>query len=202
MSRYRGAVVRVIRRLGELPGLTRKVTKRNTRPGQHGDQNRKPSEYSIRLEEKQKLRFNYGLTERQLLKYVRDARRIKGSTGEALLQLLEMRLDNVIFRLGMAPTIPAARQLVTHGHIYVNGKRVSIPSYQCHTGNILNVRNNSKSKQLVETYMSFPGLANIPTHLEIDKSTLTGKVNGIIEREWVALQLNELLVVEYYSRKG
>jgi small subunit ribosomal protein S4 len=202
MSRYRGAVLRVIRRLGELPGLTRKITKRNTRPGQHGDQNRKPSEYSIRLEEKQKLRFNYGLTERQLLKYVRDARRIKGSTGEALLQLLEMRLDNIIFRLGMAPTIPAARQLVTHGHIYINNKRVSIPSYQCQTGDLVNVRNNSKSKQLVETYMSFPGLANIPTHLEVDKSTFTGKVNGIIEREWVALQLNELLVVEYYSRKG
>lgn len=202
MSRYRGAVVRVIRRLGELPGLTRKITKRNTRPGQHGDQNRKPSEYSIRLEEKQKLRFNYGLTERQLLKYVRDARRIKGSTGEALLQLLEMRLDNIVFRLGMAPTIPAARQLVTHGHIHIDGKRVSIPSYQCHTGHLISVRNSSKSKQLVETYMSFPGLANIPTHLEVDKTSLTGKVNGIITREWVALQLNELLVVEYYSRKG
>ena len=202
MSRYRGAVVRIIRRLGELPGLTRKVTQRNSRPGQHGDQSRKPSEYSIRLEEKQKLRFNYGLTERQLLKYVRNARRIKGSTGEALLQLLEMRLDNIVFRLGMAPTIPAARQLVTHGHICINGKRVSIPSYQCQTGDSVTVRDNSRSKQLVEAYLSFPGLANLPTHLEIDKSTLIGKVNGVIEREWVALQLNELLVVEYYSRKG
>jgi small subunit ribosomal protein S4 len=133
MSRYRGAVLRIVRRLGELPGLTRKTTKRTTRPGQHGDQNRKTSEYSIRLEEKQKIRFNYGLTERQLLKYVRNARRIKGSTGEALLQLLEMRLDNIVFRLGMAPTIPAARQLVNHGHICVNTKRVSIPSYQCQT---------------------------------------------------------------------
>ncbi len=202
MSRYRGAVLRIVRRLGELPGLTRKTTKRTTRPGQHGDQYRKPSEYSIRLEEKQKIRFNYGLTERQLLKYVRSARRIKGSTGEALLQLLEMRLDNTVFRLGMAPTIPAARQLVNHGHIYVNGRRVSIPSYECETGDLIAVRNNSKSKQLVEGYLSFPGLANIPTHLEIDKSNLTGKVNGVIEREWVALQLNELLVVEYYSRKG
>jgi small subunit ribosomal protein S4 len=154
------------------------------------------------LEEKQKIRFNYGLTERQLLKYVRSARRIKGSTGEALLQLLEMRLDNIVFRLGMAPTIPAARQLVNHGHICVNGKRVSIPSYQCQTGDIIFIRNNAKSKQLVEGYLSFPGLANIPTHLELDKSNLTGKVNGVIERDWVALQLNELLVVEYYSRKG
>ena len=202
MSRYRGAILRIVRRLGELPGLTRKTTKRSSRPGQHGEQNRKPSEYAIRLEEKQKLRFNYGLTERQLLKYVRDARRIKGSTGEALLQLLEMRLDNIVFRLGMAPTIPAARQLVTHGHLCVNQKRVSIPSYQCQTGDILSVRNSAKSKQLVENYLAFPGLANLPTHLEMDKSSLTGKVNGIIERDWVALQLNELLVVEYYSRKG
>jgi small subunit ribosomal protein S4 len=202
MSRYRGAVLRITRRLGELPGLTRKSTKRNSRPGQHGDQARKPSEYAIRLEEKQKLKFNYGITEKQLLRYVRDARRIKGSTGEALLQLLEMRLDNIVFRLGIAPTVPAARQLVNHGHICIDGKRVSIPSYQCQAGESIGVRSNSRSKQLVESYLAFPGLANIPSHLDFDKNTLKGKVNGIIERDWVALQLNELLVVEYYSRKG
>jgi small subunit ribosomal protein S4 len=202
MSRYRGAVLRITRRLGELPGLTRKTTKRNSRPGQHGDQPRKPSEYAIRLEEKQKLKFNYGLTEKQLLRYVRDARRIKGSTGEALLQLLEMRLDNIVFRLGMAPTIPAARQLVSHGHICIEGKRVSIPSYQCQAGQSITVRSNARSKQLIESYLAFPGLANLPSHLEFDKNSLKGKINGIIERDWVALQLNELLVVEYYSRKG
>jgi len=202
MSRYRGAVIRIVRRLGELPGLTRKTTRRSSRPGQHGAQSRKPSEYAIRLEEKQKLRFNYGLTEKQLLRYVREARKIKGSTGEALLQLLEMRLDNIVFRLGMAPTIPAARQLVNHGHMLVNGKRVSIPSYQCKTGDLISVRQTQKSKSLVENHLAFPGLANIPSHLELDKAQLTGKINGIIEREWVALQLNELLVVEYYSRKG
>ena len=113
-----------------------------------------------------------------------------------------MRLDNIVFRLGMAPTIPAARQLVSHGHISVGGKRVSIPSYQCQAGEIVSVRSNSRSKQLVESYLAFPGLANIPSHLEFDKSNLTGKINGIIERDWVALQLNELLIVEYYSRKG
>jgi len=202
MSRYRGAVLRITRRLGELPGLTRKTTKRSSRPGQHGDQSRKPSEYAIRLEEKQKLRFNYGVTEKQLLRYVRDARRIKGSTGEALLQLLEMRLDNIVFRLGMAPTIPAARQLVNHGHICVENKRVSIPSYQCQAGELITVRDNLRSKQLIESYLAFPGLANIPSHLDFDKNTFKGKINGIIERDWVALQLNELLVVEYYSRKG
>jgi small subunit ribosomal protein S4 len=148
------------------------------------------------------LRFNYGLTEKQLLRYVREARKIKGSTGEALLQLLEMRLDNIVFRLGMAPTIPAARQLVNHGHMMVNGKRVSIPSYQCKTGDLISVRQTQKSKSLVENHLAFPGLANIPSHLELDKAQLTGKINGIIEREWVALQLNELLIVEYYSRKG
>lgn len=202
MSRYRGAVLRITRRLGELPGLTRKTTKRNSRPGQHGEQARKPSEYAIRLEEKQKLKFNYGVTEKQLLRYVRDARRIKGSTGEALLQLLEMRLDNIVFRLGMAPTIPAARQLVSHGHICIDGKRVSIPSYQCQAGESIGIRSNPRSKQLVESYLAFPGLANIPSHLEFDKNILNGKINGIIERDWVALQLNELLIVEYYSRKG
>jgi len=140
--------------------------------------------------------------EKQLLRYVRDARRIKGSTGEALLQLLEMRLDNIVFRLGMAPTIPAARQLVNHGHICVDGKRLSIPSYQCQAGQTISVRINPRSKQLVEAYLAFPGLANIPSHLEFDKNALKGKINGIIERDWVALQLNELLIVEYYSRKG
>lgn len=202
MSRYRGAVLRIIRRLGELPGLTRKLTKRTSRPGQHGVQVRKPSEYSIRLEEKQKIKFNYGLTEKQLLRYVKNARRIKGSTGEALLQLLEMRLDNIVFRLGMAPTIPAARQLVTHGHIYLNSRRVSIPSYQCHAADAIGVSSSPRSRKLVEDYLSFPGLANIPTHLELNRSELKGKVNGVVERDWVALQLNELLVVEYYSRKG
>jgi small subunit ribosomal protein S4 len=202
MSRYRGAVLRIVRRLGELPGLTRKTIKRSSRPGQHGAQARKPSEYAIRLEEKQKIRFNYGLTERQLLRYVRDARRIKGSTGEALLQLLEMRLDNIVFRLGMAPTIPAARQLVNHNHVTVNDKSVSIASYQCRAGDIISIKNNPRSKSLVESYLAFPGLANIPSHLELDKPKLIGKVNGIIERDWVALQLNELLIVEYYSRKG
>lgn len=202
MSRYRGAVLRIVRRLGELPGLTRKVSKRSSRPGQHGAQAKKPSEYAIRLEEKQKIRFNYGLSEKQLLRYVRDAKRIKGSTGEALLQLLEMRLDNIIFRLGMAPTIPAARQLVNHGHILINEKRISISSYQCRAGDKIAVRNSQKSRKLVENYLAFPGLANIPSHLEFDKNALKGKINGIIERDWVALQLNELLIVEYYSRKG
>ena len=200
MSRYRGPRLRITRRLGELPGLTRKSARRAYPPGQHGQNRKKRSEYAIRLEEKQKLRFNYGLSESQLLRYVRKARRVTGSTGQVLLQLLEMRLDNTIFRLGMAPTIPAARQLVNHGHVTVNGKVVDIASYQCRPGEMIGVRNQSKSRQLVETNLQYPGLANLPSHLEFDKNKMEGKVNGVVEREWVALQINELLVVEYYSR--
>ncbi len=202
MSRYRGPRLRVVRRLGELPGLTRKTTRRSYPPGQHGQARKKRSEYAIRLEEKQKLRFNYGITEKQLLRYVRKARRATGSTGQSLLQMLEMRLDNTVFRMGMAGTIPAARQLVNHGHVTVNGRVVNIPSYQCRPGEVISVKDTERSKRLVEQNLEYPGLANLPTHLEFDKNTLTGKVNSIVEREWVALQINELLVVEYYSRKA
>ncbi|CAN1212424.1 30S ribosomal protein S4 [Tumidithrix helvetica PCC 7403] len=202
MSRYRGPRLRIVRRLGELPGLSRKQPKHAYPPGQHGQERKKRSEFAVRLEEKQKLRFNYGLNERQLLRYVRRARRVKGSTGLVLLQLLEMRLDNIVFRLGLAPTIPSARQLVNHGHITVNGKVVSIPSYGCRPGEAIGVKDQEKSRKLVEHNLEFPGLANTPSHLEFDKSKLSGKINGLVEREWVALQVNELLVIEYYSRQA
>ena len=200
MSRYRGPRLRIVRRLGDLPGLTRKSARKAYPPGQHGQSRRKRSEYAIRLEEKQKLRFNYGVTEKQLVRYVRKARRVAGSTGQTLLELLEMRLDNTIFRLGMAGTIPGARQLVSHGHILVNDRVVDVASYQCRAGDVIKVRDRDRSRKLVETNMEYPGLANLPSHLEFDKAALTGKVNGVIEREWIALQVNELLVVEYYSR--
>jgi small subunit ribosomal protein S4 len=201
MSRYRGPRLRITRRLGDLPGLTRKSPRKAYPPGQHGQARRKRSEYAIRLEEKQKLRYNYGVTEKQLMGYMKKARRATGSTGTALLEMLEMRLDNTVFRMGMAGTIPAARQLVNHGHILVNGRVMDIASYQCRAGDVIAVRDRDRSRQLVERNMEYPGLANLPSHLEFDKNTYTGKVNGIIEREWVALQVNELLVVEYYSRK-
>jgi len=201
MSRYRGPRLRITRRLGDLPGLTRKSPRKAYPPGQHGQARRKRSEYAIRLEEKQKLRYNYGVTEKQLMGYMKKARRATGSTGTALLEMLEMRLDNTVFRMGMAGTIPAARQLVNHGHILVNGRVMDIPSYQCRAGDVIAVRDRDRSRQLVERNMEYPGLANLPSHLEFDKNTYTGKVNAMIEREWVALQVNELLVVEYYSRK-
>nr|YP_010986022.1 ribosomal protein S4 [Polyopes affinis]WOL36940.1 ribosomal protein S4 [Polyopes affinis] len=201
MSRYRGPRLRICRRLGDLPGLTRKTSKKQSPAGEHGQQSRKPSEYALRLEEKQKLRFNYGLSEKQFANCVKVAKKVQGSTGLILLQTLEMRLDNTVFRLGMSPTIPAARQLVNHGHILVNNKNISICSYQCKPGDIITTKNKNSSKSLVKNYLDFPSLANIPNHLELDKEKLVGRVNGIIEREWVALKLNELLVVEYYSRK-
>jgi small subunit ribosomal protein S4 len=202
MSRYRGPRLRIVRRLGDLPGLTRKSPRRAYAPGQHGQNRKKSSEYAVRLEEKQKLRLNYGVTEKQMLRYVRKARRASGSTGLVLLQLLEMRLDNTVFRLGMAPTIPAARQLVNHGHITVNGKPVDIASYQCRAGEVITIREKAGTKQLVENNLQYPGLANLPSHLEFDKKTLIGKVNGVVEREWIALQVNELLIVEFYSRQA
>ena len=201
MARYTGAKLRITRRLGDLPGLTSKKPKSSQRPGQHGATQKKLTQYAIRLEEKQKLRFNYGLSEKQLMNYIRQAKKIKGATGNILLQLLEMRLDNVIFRLGMAPTIAAARQIVGHKHITVNNSCVSIPSYQCQPGDTLTIKNAANSKKLVSTSLESPTLSNIPQHLEFDKEKLTGKVLSIIDRKWVALKLNELFVIEYYSRK-
>ena len=201
MARYTGAKLRITRRLGDLPGLTSKKGNLTARPGQHGATQKKLTQYAIRLEEKQKLRFNYGLSEKQLMNYIKQAKTIKGATGTILLQLLEMRLDNLVFRLGLAPTIAAARQLVSHGHIIVNQHSVSIPSYQCKPGDNVSVKDNATSKRLVNTYLESPALSNIPQHLDFDKKKLTAKVLGVIDREWVALKLNELFVIEYYSRK-
>lgn len=201
MARYTGAKLRITRRLGDLPGLTSKKSKKNQRPGQHGATQKKLTQYAIRLEEKQKLRFNYGISEKQLMNYIRQAKKIKGATGSILLQLLEMRLDSIVFRLGMAPTVAAARQLVGHKHITINNKCVSIPSYQCQPGDVLAVKGTQASKQLVKKNLELPTLSNVPQNLDFDKPNLTAKILGIIEREWVALKLNELFVIEFYSRK-
>jgi len=205
MARYTGAKLRITRRLGDLPGLTSKKSKSKKRPGQHGltkeEMTRKLSSYAIRLEEKQKLRYNYGVSEKQLMNYIRKAKKIKGATGNIFLQLLEMRLDNVIFRLGMAPTIAAARQLVGHKHIIVNELCVSIPSYQCKPGDIISVKETKASKQVVNRNLEITAFSNLPKNLDFDKKALKAKILGIVDREWVALKLNELFVIEYYSRK-
>jgi small subunit ribosomal protein S4 len=204
MSRYRGPKIRIVRRLGELPGLTAKTTTRETLPGQHkvvrGKQNN-VSSYSIRLQEKQKLRYNYGLTEKQLFSYVKEARRLKGSTGSVLIQLLEMRLDNIVYRLGIGNTIPASRQIVNHGHIYVNGKKVTIPSFQCSPNDVIEVRNKVTSQELAKQYLEKPSYNTVPQYLEFEKEKLKGKVKRIAENTETNLNINELLIVEYYSRR-
>ena len=205
MSRYRGAKLRVVRRLGELPGLTNKIPKSSFLPGVHGpskaEKKTSISEYAIRLQEKQKLRYHYGLSEKKLLSYVKEARRLKGSTGSVLLQLLEMRLDNIVYRLGIGNTIPASRQIVNHGHIYVNGKKVTIPSFQCLANDVIEVRDKKVSKELANQFLEKLGYNTLPDYLEFEKETLKGKVKRIAENTETNLQVNELLIVEYYSRR-
>ena len=205
MSRYLNARLRVVRRLGLLPGLTRKITTRNRYPGEHDKKPGSNSDYGIRLEEKQKLRFNYGITESQLYNYVKDARRQSGSSGVLLLQMVEMRLDNVLFRLGVGPTIPACRQLISHAHIEVNGNKVNIPSFQCKKGDTIAVRTKSIDvKTNKNNWNSVPlstDLVGLPKFLEINSGDCTGRIKFIVGREEVGLKINELLIIEYYSRK-
>ena len=206
MSRYRGPKLRIVRRLGDLPGLTQKVCTRNFPPGQHGpkkkltgSQKGKESQYAIRLKEKQKLRFNYGINERQLLKYIREARRRKGSTGEVLLQLLETRLDNIVFRLGFAPTIAAARQLISHGHILINQHKITIPSYLCQINDVITVCESSRV--LINKSLNRGGFNQVPSFLDLNQEKLSAVVKNSVSRDMIGLTINELLVVEYYSRK-
>ena len=228
MARYIGPRIRIIRRLGLLPGLTRKTTKNRTKtPGQHGKllvtktkRSSLSDDYRERLFEKQKLRFNYGITEKQLVSYFKEAKRQKGSTGTILLELIESRLDCVIYRLGFAPTIPAARQIVNHGHVLINNKAVDIPSFICKKGDIISIREKTQSRKLIEenfqtqqqkrtliqrrmkrvnlTKSRFHSL--LPSHLEINTETLIGKFLSPVKRKDVLVRINELKVVEYYSR--
>ncbi len=205
MSRYRGPKLKISRRLGPLPGLTTKKSKKINRPGKDGNANadtsKKLTEYGVRLEEKQKLKFNYGLTESQLYRYVKEARRRTGVTGLILLQLLEMRLDTICFTLGFAKTISQARQLVNHGHITVNKKVVSIPSFQCRLKDIISVKEKSISKSLIETNIKNNQVNEIPAHLVFESSKLEARVIDYCDRNDIQLQLDELLVIEYYSRR-
>lgn len=205
MSRYRGPKLRITRRLGILPGLTTKKSNKINRPGKDGnagaDTGKKLTEYGVRLEEKQKLKYNYGLTESQLYRYVKEARRRKGVTGLILLQLLEMRLDTLCFTLGFAKTMAQARQLVNHGHITVNKKVVSIPSFQCRLNDVIGIKEQNSSKTLVESNLKNNQVSAIPAHLKFDTSKLEATVLDYCDRNDIALQLDELLVIEYYSRR-
>ena len=205
MSRYRGPKLKITRRLGTLPGLTTKKSKKINRPGKDGNVNadtgKKLTEYGVRLEEKQKLKFNYGLSESQLFRYVKEARRRQGVTGLILLQLLEMRLDTLCFTLGFAKTMAQARQLVNHGHITVNKKVVSIPSFQCRLNDVISIKEQTSSKTLVENNIKNRQARAIPGHLKFDQSKLEAIVMDYCDRDDVILQLDELLVIEHYSRR-
>lgn len=204
MSRYRGPKLKITRRLGALPGLTTKKSKKLNRPGKDGnseDRSKKSTEYGIRLEEKQKLKFNYGLTENQLFRYVKEARRRKGVTGLILLQLLEMRLDTLCFTLGFAKSITQARQLVNHGHITVNKEVINIPSFQCRLNDLIGVKEKSTSRTLISNNIKSNQKNEIPSNLKFDDSKVEATVIDYCERDDIQLELDELLVIEYYSRR-
>ncbi|MCK6551989.1 30S ribosomal protein S4 [Myxococcota bacterium] len=203
MSRYTGPRLRVVRRLGgtELPGLqVPKELRRPYPPGQHGPTQRiKLSDYAIRLREKQKLRMHYGVGEKQFRSYMIRAKRAGGNTGETLLQLLESRLDNVIFRLGFARTIRGARQLVNHGHVNVNGRRVDVPSFQVRQGDVVQLRASSKHKERVAAEVAGPVALALPSYLERHEAELKGVFKSAPEHGDCPLQINEALVVELYA---
>ncbi len=201
MARYRGPRIKVCRSLGIiLPGLTTKSTLvRPYPPGMHGARRRtRRSDYKDRLSEKQKLRFHFGVLEKQFKRYVAEAARQKGPTGANLLSLLESRLDNIVWRLGLARTIPAARQLVVHGHIYVNGTRVDRPSFRVKPGHEISVRPKSRKLAIVNDSVSNPSL-RLAGYLSFDNKTLTGRMEALPTREDIPFDVDEQLVVEYYS---
>ena len=204
MARYRGPRLKICRSLGViLPGLTSKATlDRPFPPGQHGARRRgKTSDYKLRLIEKQKLRFHFGLLERQFKRYVSEASRQRGPTGRNLVRLLESRLDNVVWRLGLAPTIPAARQFVVHGHILVDGHRVDRPSFQVRAGQELSVREKSLAKTFVQEALEQSTTRVRPQFLEFDPAKARGRMVTSPEAEDLPFEVNTQAVIEYYSQQ-
>ena len=177
-------------------GYSKKETKRN--PG--GQMRKKKSEYGIQLNEKQKAKFIYGVLEKQFRHYYEEASKTRGVTGETLLQLLERRLDNVVYRLGFANTRREARQMVNHGHITVNGKRVDIPSYQVSPGEVISIREKSRGSEHVKQILEKNAATMIPKWLELNRETLQGKVVALSERSDIDFDINETLIVELYSK--
>lgn len=202
MGRYTGPRVKKMRALGvELPGLSRKsIAKRPYRPGEHGQDSQRPKDYRLRLLEKQKLRFNYGVSERQLRRIIREAIRSKTLTSDKIIELLERRLDNVVFRGGLAPTIPAARQLVNHNHIIVNNKRVNIASYRVKVGDVIRPREKSLKLDPIQIALLDGPELNHPEWLEFDESTVSIRIASLPNADSMPFPLELPLVIEYYSR--
>ncbi len=228
MIKFIGPKLKKIRRLGILPGLSKKIIKKRIKsPGQHGKISIEKTnrfslsdDYKIRLIEKQKLRFNYGITEKQLLSYFKKAQKLKGSLGFLLLKMLELRLDSIVYRLGFSNTIPSARQLINHGHILVNKVKINILSFQCKINDIISVKDCKISKSLISKNIElqenktdllnkrFKNLKliksisqlNKASFLDLDKNKLSGKIIKNITRKNISLNINEFKIVEYYSR--
>lgn len=208
MARYSGAQCRICRRETEklfLKGdrcYTEKcaVERRQYPPGQHGQRRTKISDYGIQLREKQKVRKMYGILEKQFRRYFQTAAKKKGVTGEMLLQLLETRLDNMVCRMGFAPNRSCARQLVSHGHFLVNGRKVNIPSYHVQVGDVIEVKESSRDIGIIGDSLSKIEQRGIPAWVEIDFQNFKGKVAQIPSREEIQLPAQEQLIVELYSK--
>ena len=205
MSRYTGPRLKVLRALGvDLPGLSRKsMQERNQPPGQHGARKvaARKSEFGLQLMEKQKLRFNYGISERQLRRVVEEAKRQRGATGNRIVELLERRLDNLVFRAGFAPTIPAARQMVSHGHIRFNGRRVTIPSIRLRVGDTFGPTENGKKLELLQATLKEPALTR-PEWIAFDNQESTARLSHLPEgAEAAPFPIDVQRVVEYYATR-
>ncbi len=202
MARYTGPKTKIARRFGEaIFGEDKVLAKKNYPPGQHGvNKRRKLSEYGTQLREKQKAKYTYGVLERQFRNLFEKASRMKGVKGEVLLQLLEARLDNVVYRLGIAPTRAAARQLVLHRHITVNGKVVNIPSYSVTPGEVVAVREKSKSLEVIADALAGFNHSKYPW-IEWDESVKGGKLLHLPQREDIPENIKEQLIVELYSKQ-
>ena len=204
MARYRGPRMKKCRRVGTvLPGLTTAATlERPFPPGQHGMRRRsKPSDYKVRLIEKQKARYHYGVMEKQFQRYVKRASRMKGAAGINLMLLLESRLDNIVWRMGLAPTIPAARQLVVHRHVLVDGKRVDRPSYSVQPGQTIGIREKSRSKAFIQEALESSTSRVLPAFLEFDPAKASGRMVVPPTHNDVPFDVNTQAVIEFYSQK-
>ena len=203
MARYTGPKDKISRRFGvPLFGATKALEHKNYPPGMHGPKGsrRKQSEYAQALAEKQKLRFQYGVLERQFRRYFEQALKTRGVTGEILLQLLETRLDNVVFRLGFANSRSAARQMVCHGHVQVNGRKVNISSYTVRPGDTVTVRDTPKSRSLAARNLELTQITPVPDWRALEKDQFSGKVARVPSRDEIAPIVNEQMIVELYSR--
>ena len=201
MARYTGPKTKIARKFGEaIFGEDKAYEKRNYPPGQHGNNRRRPkkSEYAIQLMEKQKAKFTYGILERQFRNLFNRASRSKGVTGEVLLQLCESRLDNIVFRLGLAPTRSAARQLISHRHIALNGSVNNIPSTNVKKGDVVGVREKSKSLDVVERSVAQPN--SVQEWLSFNEANLEGTMVSVPAREQITENIKEQLIVELYSK--